>query len=271
MIPISTIVIAQNEEANIRQCIESVLDWAEQVLVVDGGSTDSTVTVASNLGATVVYRAFDNWANQRNWALEQLAPGDSEWVLFLDADEFLTTAFKEEVNTLLKGEVQGFAGLYVRFTFWFLGRELHHAYESPPVMRLVRRGCVSWKCEGAREYCTPNGATATLKTKVVHRDLKGLSEWIQKQNRNAAREAAVLLQKKLNSQSYSSDTERIWRIRLRNSVYNKLPLVSRSFAYFVYRYFIRGGFLDGISGFAYCFLQGLWYPLLVDLKVIENR
>lgn len=270
---LTVIVIAQNEEPNIRQCLHSVVGWATQVFVVDSFSTDRTPELARTCGAEVVQHKFVDWASQRNWALENL-PLEGEWVFFVDADEAVPDACKAALERLLDSCTGDLAGVYVRFAFWFLGRELHYAYEAPPVMRIVRRGRAVWDGEGAREYCTVNGSTIVLQERLLHRDLKGVSRWIERQNRNAAREAQALLDAHYNpgnSLAVSAQTERAGRIRLRHAVYNRLPPLVRPFLYFLYRYIIRLGFLDGLPGFAYCFLHGFWYPLLVDLKLMELR
>lgn len=272
-LPVSVIVIAQNEEPNIEQCLTSVVGWAELAFVVDGFSTDRTPKLARACGAKVVQHEFVDWASQRNWALENL-PLETEWVFFLDADEAISPAFETELQQLLNSCTDDLAGIYVRFAFWFLGRELRHAYEAPPVMRIVRRGRAVWTGVGAREYCTVNGSTTVIQERILHRDLKGLSAWIEKHNRNATREAQVLLDTHRNpgnSLAASAQTERAWRIFLRQAVYNRLPPVVRPFFYFLYRYITRLGFLDGLPGFAYCFLHGFWYPLLVDVKLMELR
>jgi len=273
MIPIAVIIIAQNEEANIEQCVISVAGWAKQVFVVDAFSTDRTAELARARGAQVVQHEFVDWADQRNWALKNL-PLQGDWVFFLDADEAVPAAFKAKLGQLIASAPTDLAGVYVRFAFWFLGRELRYAYEAPPVMRIIRRGQAAWRGEGAREYCTVDGSTAAIEGRLLHRDLKPLSAWIDKQNRNASREARALLQARANGAVplvVSGQTERAWRIRLRQRVYNRLPAVVRPFLYFLYRYVIRLGFLDGLPGLAYCFLQGLWWPFLVDLKFLELR
>lgn len=270
---ITVIVIAQNEEPNIRQCLHSVVGWATQVFVVDSFSTDRTPELARACGAEVVQHEFVDFASQREWALANL-PLSGEWIFFLDADEVVPRSFKQELEGLLEDADANLAGIYVHFAFYFLGHELKHAYESPPVMRIVRPGLAKWSSISFWEYCTVNGDTTEIREKIIHRDQKSLSTWIEKQNRYASREAEATLQRRNNSRQLlheAGQTERAWRIWLRNAIYDRLPLVVRPFCRFLYRYILRLGFLDGLPGFAYCFLQGFWYPLLVDLKLIELR
>jgi glycosyltransferase involved in cell wall biosynthesis len=273
MMPVTVIVIAQNEEPNIEHCLQSVVGWAEQVFVVDAFSTDRTPELAHACGAKVVQHEFVDWASQRNWALENL-PLRSEWVFFLDADEQVTDEFKKALENTLSNVSDKVAGIYVRFNLYFLDRRLAHAYEAPPVMRIVRRGRARWIGEGAREYCLVQGRIVTLKEPLIHWDRKGLHSWIEKQNRNATREARVILngqQTRNIPGEQALHIERPVRTWIRTHLYTRLPGWLRPFLHFAYRYFLRGGFLDGYPGFVYCFLHAFWLPLLIDAKVYEVR
>jgi len=269
---ISCIIIAQNEEPNIEHCLKSVVGWAEQVFVVDGFSTDRTPELARAYGAEVVQHEFVDWASQRNWALDNL-PLKTEWVFFLDADESVTDEFKKALEETLSAVSSELAGIYIRKILYFLNRPLHHISE-PPHMRIVRRGRARWIGEGAREYCLVQGQTVTIKEPLIHWDRKGLHSWIEKQNRNATREANVILS---GQQTQSIPGERGVRIErplrtwIRTHIYTRLPGWLRPFLHFAYRYFLRGGFLDGYPGFVYCFLHAFWLPLLIDAKVYEAR
>jgi glycosyltransferase involved in cell wall biosynthesis len=270
---LTVIIIAQNEETNISFCIESAMSWAKDVFVVDSFSTDRTQELALNLGAKVYQNRFIDWASQRNWALTHL-PLTTSWILFLDADEVATTAFKHEIDLALADEQTPLAAFYVYFDFVFLGRVLKYAYESPPVLRLIKKGKAQWEGAGAREYCVVDGQIGHINNRILHNDRKGLSVWIEKQNKNATREALVLLQPRSTTAAGAGlarkSSERPFRIWLRDRVWTKLPLFIRPFFYFLYRYVVRRGFLDGKAGLAYTFLQGLWFNFLVDAKYYES-
>jgi hypothetical protein len=154
---------------------------------------------------------------------------------------------------------------------------LRHAYEAPPVMRIVRRGRARWMGEGAREYCRLKGQTTLIEERLMHRDRKGLHEWIKKQNRNATREAHLELASRRESEAPAGGnetvtvTERPVRTWLRQQLYPRLPPWLRPFLHFGYRYFLRGGALDGYPGFVFCSLHAFWYPLLIGAKVYEER
>jgi glycosyltransferase involved in cell wall biosynthesis len=265
---LAVVVIAQNEAPNIVACLSSVISWAREVYVVDSFSTDDTVCLARAPGATVVQNTFVDWAAQRNWALDQL-PLTAEWVLFLDADELATSAFRSDTDEALAAQPQ-LAAFYVTFDLIFLGRALRHAYESPPVIRLIRRGRARWQGAGAREYCQVDGGLGHIGSPLRHEDCKGLSAWIEKQNRNATREACLLWSQRAGpAPAALKSSERQFRVWARERVWRKLPLFVRPLVYFGYRYIVRGGFLDGSAGLAYTFLQGFWYNFLIDAKYFE--
>jgi glycosyltransferase involved in cell wall biosynthesis len=271
--PLDVVIIAQNEEANIEHSISSVIGWARQVFVVDAFSTDRTAEIARACGAQVYQHEFVDWAAQRNWALANL-PLIEDWTFFLDADEIVTPAFKQALTAKLNcTDSMGLAGISVRFILHFLEKELKHAYGHPPIIRIVRRGRARWVGFGAREYCVLDGDLAQIEIQLLHRDRRGISHWIQKQNQNATRDAIILLGAQ-NPPSLNSPQQKVDRARrlwLQQAVYNRLPLYVRPFIYFLYRYIIRLGFLDGKAGFIYCFLHGFWYPLLIAAKVDEMR
>jgi len=273
MVPVAVIVIAQNEEPNIEYCLKSVVGWAEQVFVVDAFSTDRTPELAHACGAKVVQHEFVDWASQRNWALDNL-PLRTDWVFFLDADEQVTDEFKRAFERALSCAGHDLAGIYIRRDFYFLGRRLAYAHEDAPVVRIVRRGRARWIMIGAWEYCCLKGHTILIQNRIVHRDQKGLHAWIEKHNRYATREATVILngqQTRNIPGEQALHIERPVRTWIRTHLYTRLPGWLRPFLHFAYRYFLRGGFLDGYPGFVYCFLHAFWLPLLIDAKVYEAR
>jgi glycosyltransferase involved in cell wall biosynthesis len=270
--PLNVIIIAQNEEPNIEEGLASVIGWAKQVFVVDGFSTDRTAELAGGCGAEVVQHEFVDWATQRNWALDNL-PLRTEWIFFLDADERATDEFKQALEETLSSASDDLAGIYICKTLYFLSRPLPHAHE-PPHLRIVRLGRACWIGEGAREYCRVEGRTITIKEPLVHWDRKGLHHWIEKQNRNATREALVILKGQQGREITGEQgalLERPLRTWIRTRLYARLPGWLRPFLHFAYRYFLRGGFLDGYAGFVYCFLHAFWLPLLINAKVYEAK
>src|SRR5438132_20702 len=122
--PVSVLVLTRNEEANIAECLES-LRWAAEVLVVDSLSTDRTAEIAEALGAKVCPHAFAGYADQRNWALENL-PFAHDWVLMIDADERIPGALAGEIREVVSRSNDTYSGFYISRRLFFMGRWLRH-------------------------------------------------------------------------------------------------------------------------------------------------
>lgn len=267
---LAVVILTYNEEVNLPTALESICGWADQVFVVDSYSTDRTLEIARQFEVSVYQNPWQDWAAQRNWALAKL-PIHTEWVFFLDADEVATHQFRRELDAYIANADSSVAALQIRQRFVFLGRELRHAHESPPLVRMIRPGRAKWQCLGAREYTSVDGEILAVSTLLHHEDRRGLTFWIEKQNKNASREAEVLLKGSGLDVDPKFGQERAVRYWLQQSVWRKLPLFIRPFIYFFYVYCIRLGFLDGWQGFVFCFLHGLWYRMLIDAKYAEAR
>ncbi len=272
-VPLAVIILTYNEEVNLPHALDSVTDWAEQVFIVDSYSTDGTLEVAKRYSVPVYQNPWVDWANQRNWAMDNL-PIETDWVFFLDADEQIRDGLRKEIESGISFVSHNISAFSVRQAFVFLGRYLKHGHDAPPLVRLVRKGRAVWFCEGAREYCQVEGSIKQLKNCLWHEDHKGISDWIEKQNKNATRETKVLLESNGRigvNKGQRKNIERPFRAWLRTRIYLRLPGWFRPFFLFVYRYFLRGGFLDGYPGFVFCFLHAFWFPFVINAKVYEAK
>ncbi len=271
---IAVIILTRNEQLHLERCIRSLPACASQVFVVDCGSDDATVEIARSLGATVVHHDWVNYASQLNWAIRN-CPITADWVMRLDADEYLTSGLAEELDARLADLDEGVTGVNFRRCVRFMGRSLRHGSLYPIVLlRLWRRGF--GRCEQRwmdEHIILDRGETVTFDHDLIDENLKSLTWWIDKHNRYATREAIDVLiaryqltaQEKLRSTSRHAYRQR-W---LKQRVYYKMPPTLRTWSYFVYRYVVRAGFLDGYPGLVFHTIQGLWYRLLVDAKVRE--
>lgn len=268
-IPASVIIIAQNEEDNIEYCLRSLLPFFDDIWVIDSYSEDKTVSISLKYGAKVLKNSFIHWADQRNWALSN-AILKNEWIMFLDADEQVTREFCNELRDKIRDSSPQVGGMNVRFDFFFLNRKLRFAYEAVPVLRVIRKGRAFWEGKGAREYANVDGGILTLKNRLTHWDKGLVTKWISKQNRNAVKESN-LIEIRCNKLQINGNKERVWRQLIRNNIWKNIPRYFRPMLYFIYRYFLKGGFIDGKAGFAYCFLAALWYQMLIDIMLIEKE
>ena len=277
--PISVVVPVYNEELNIAACLESVCSWADEVVVVDAGSQDDTLSIARYYTDKTYQHDFGKhkYVQQKNWILEQL-PLSNEWLLFLDADERVTPELHREITRLMGGVIpSGINGFYVGIQLVFMGREIRHGGYYPNWgLRLFRRTSVRFIEVDGLEYAQIRGETLKLRHHILHTNNKDLSAWINKQNERASIVAAALIRKEAESadvRDYSPAlaVERSSRVWMRKNIWYKLPLLVRPLVLWTYRYVLRLGFLDGIEGLIFITLLNFWYPFLVDAKYIELK
>lgn len=276
---ITTIILTYNEEIHIRRCLENANSFASKVFVVDCFSTDRTVEIAESLGATVVQHVWPgNQAEQFNWALENLRI-DSEWILRLDADEYLTDGLINELREKLPVLPNHISAVVLPLGRAFLGKILRHGIVNDiKMIRLFRSGKVKYELRLMDEHLEVlEGETTTFKNQFIDDNRNSLRYFIDKHNNYSSREAALLLDAEyqlIENESVDDGSNfcvEVQQKRLQKKRYARLPLFWRSFGYFFYRYFVKLGFLDGKEGFLWDFLQGWWYRTLVDAKIFEIK
>jgi len=271
------IVLTFNEEQHVERCLNSLNGVVDEVMVVDCFSSDDTVNIAQKLGARVIQHQWTNYATQFNWALTQL-DSDTEWVLRIDADEFLTPQLVREIRTKLPTLKSDVDGVLFGRRMTFQGQLIRHGGVFPvKVLRLFRYG--KGKCENRwmDEHVKVAGPAVEFAGELIDDNLNSLTWWTEKHNKYASREVVDLLNLQFGFMPHDSVARLVsgdqagvkrW---LKEKVYTHLPLGLRSFAYFFYRYVLRLGFLDGTAGATFHFLQGFWYRYLVDAKLAEVK
>lgn len=274
---ISVVILTYNEEIHITRCINSVRNISKEVFVVDSFSQDNTVNLARDLGAKVFQNKWQkSYAKQFNWALKNL-PIQSEWIFRLDADEYLCPELVLELEKKLPAISLEITGIVFPLKRFFLGREIKRsAGGSVQLLRLFRKDkgvCEErWMDEHIQLL---EGKTIEFKNPFADHNLNTLSWWSEKHVGYAIREAIDLLDIELGilgKQASNTDLSSQAAIkRKRKLKYVKQPLFIRSFAYFIYRYIFKLGFLEGKEGFLWHFLQGWWYRTLVDAKIFEIK
>lgn len=260
---LSVIILTANEHLHIRRCIENVRALATEVFVVDCHSTDGTQEIARACGAMVVEHDWPgNQADQLNWALATL-PLKGDWVMRLDADEYLTPALIDEIKMRLDALPPEVHGVAYTFDLVFQGKRLRFGPPRPEILRLWRRGKAH--CEQRlmdERMVLSEGRVISFKGRFVDHNLNGIDWWVRKHLGYAKREMAQAAIAMLGQQGHG---------RADKGMYYRLPLYWRAFAYFFYRYVVRLGFLDGKAGFLWHFMQGWWYRTLVDAKILEMQ
>lgn len=269
-----TIVIpARNEARNLVPCLEAIgLDFAHSVVVIDSASIDSTADVVAHYGAKLIQFHWDGkFPKKRNWFLSQHTPSTS-WVLFLDADEILTSAVKLEIASALPETTH--QGFLLSYTNYFLGRRLQGGYPLRK-LALFRVGEVQYEriaedhwsqCDmEVHEHPIVSGSIGLIRSRIDHRDLRGIDSYMAKHNQYAAWEAHRLFQ-------YRHDpyTAARWKPHQRLK-YRLISSPWGGLAFFLGSYFAMGGWRDGSVGFAFCMLKaGYFVQIACRLRELDE-
>lgn len=269
------IVLTLNEARHVARCLASVRGVTDSIVVVDSFSSDETVRIAREHGAQVVQRAWIDWTNQFNWALDRL-DADTDWVLRVDADEYLTPALATEIRNRLPRLDSGVNGVAFPRRVVFQGRPIRFGGVSlAPVVRLFRYGRGRLESRWMDEHIAGAEPSVTFRGKLVDENLHPLTFWTAKHNHYASREVVEMLNLKHRFLARESGADRpagaraAAKRRIKERVYARLPTGVRALAYFLYRYLLLLGVLDGRAGAHFHVLQGFWYRYLVDAKIDE--
>ncbi len=273
MADLTAIILTKNEELNIRDCICSIRDLAKRIIVIDSFSTDRTVEIAESLGAEVYLHEFVNYSKQFLYGLNETGI-QTAWVLRIDADERLTKASRAEVERLCEeNKDTDINGIVLRFEVTFLGRKLRHGGIYPFRKLLVfKYGKGTIEDRNMDEHIVLfEGRSIEAKEDSEHHDFKDLNHFINKHNWYAGREVKDYIRNTETAQESGKELNRKAGIKrfIKFRIYYKLPMGMRAHLYYIYRYYIRLGFLDGKEGKIYAFMQAYWYRYLVDAKIYE--
>lgn len=262
-------VLTLNEEIHLTRCLESIKGVCTSITVIDSGSTDRTVEIAKNFGVEVITNPFVNHSAQTAFAIEHLRCRGG-WLLRIDADEYLCEGAAEGLAKLLGNLPDDVDGVYLRLRRVFMGRWLKHGGLYPLwLLRVWRNGHGRCEPKWMDEYISVEGKIHYEPLDFADHTLRPLIWWSTKHVDYATREAIDLLLK----EDGKHDIQRRPGLKywIKNNVYNSMPSGLRSFGYFLWRYVVGLGFLDGKAGYYFHALQGLWYRTLVDAITDEIR
>jgi glycosyltransferase involved in cell wall biosynthesis len=275
-VPVSILVPVKNEEKNLPRSLASVA-WADEIILVDSHSTDGTAGVAARFGASVVQFDFNGrWPKKKNWALENI-PFRNEWVFILDADEVLPPEAEEEFRQVIANP-GGASGFWINRRFMFMGKWLRHAYYPNWNLRLLKHRLGRYEkltesdtASGdneVHEHIIVQGTTGHLKCEMDHYAFPSVDVFVEKHNRYSNWEARVALERESGGGASRLQSQTVgWRRRLKLAS-SRLPF--RPFLRFAYVYFWQRGFLDGVEGYYFARLHGV-YELLSVAKTYELR
>lgn len=244
-IPLTVVILTKNESGRIRECLQSV-SWAAERLVVDDGSTDDTVAIATSMGARVLQRRMDIEGRHRNWAAAQAA---HEWILSLDADERVTPELAQELQELFAQEPA--EAIYAIPRRNYIGRRWirHGGWYPSAQVKLFKRSAFQWEEASVHPRAIYEGSCGVLRRDLLHYSYRDLTDFIAKLDRQTTWEA----QKWVQGGRRMSLGKALWRT------------VDR----FVRSFVLKQGYRDGFWGYIVAVLAG-FYQFLAYAKYREQ-
>lgn len=272
-LPITAIILTFNEEKNIADCLNSVVENVTQVIVVDSFSKDRTKEIVSSYpGVELVEHEFINYAEQRNWAFENLQI-NGEFIFNIDADHRPSKELFQELRDVFESdEIKRLNGFMASRKTMFFGRWIKYGGHYPVYHAIIfRKGHGYCEHKEYDQHFVIEGSSKILKNDVEDTITSSLSEFTSRHNKWAeaeAKEAMKLLDdsKKVKANKNGNEMEKRRYQRLK---YYSYPIFWRAFAFYIYRMIIKGGFRDGVQGMIFHTLQGFWFRFLVDAKIWE--
>jgi glycosyltransferase involved in cell wall biosynthesis len=269
---LSVIMLVYNEELHIKRCLENLVGFCQYIYIVDSFSTDKTLNIAKKYTDNIFTGNFSSFSEKLNWAIENL-PISTVWTMRLDADEIITDNFKKNIYAKLETAGSDVGGIYIRRQLWFMRRWMKHGDMYPAYsMRIWKTRGVT--CENRlldEHMMLKEGTSITLNLDIIDNPLISIATWVGKHNKYSDLEMISYFETKtstmIESKFFGNQGER--RRWLKNTLFYKMPLFFRPVIYFIYRYIIRFGFLDGKEGLVWHVLHGFWYRFLVDVKVYD--
>ena len=261
MTDITVIILTGKEELHIGRCLEKLAPLEpRQIVVVESQKGDRTHEIALAHGATCVWHDWPGlYAKQFNWAIDEVEKigGGGEWILRLDADEYLMPETIEKLKAELPRMPEEVAGLTLELKRRFCGSEIRHATNGIRLLRIWCAGRGRSEERAMDEHIEVDGKVIDFDGAFYDDNLNDMDWWREKHRRYAKREAADALAFARGEIHFKPAKE----------AYYKMPRYLRAFIYFAIRYFLKGGILDGYGGWMWNFWQGLWYRCLVDYEI----
>jgi len=264
----SVVILTLNEAQDLPDCLGSI-NGSDDIHLLDSGSVDETIPIAESFGARVTSHAFESFAKQRNWAMKNL-PLKYNWIFFLDADERMTSDFSSAIDEVLVQADEGLVGFYCCWKMMLEDRWLKRSDNFPKwQLRLCRKGRVTFMDHGhGQKEGRISGKLDYIREPYTHFAFsKGWSAWLERHNRYADKEALVREDSNVRIRDAFTRVGSQRNIALK-VILTKLP--GWPLLRFLYTYFIRLGFIEGIPGFVYC-VNMAYFEFLIKLKMRENR
>lgn len=260
---LSIVFITKNEEFHIGNAIDNVRDVAEEVFVVDSGSTDRTVEIAKAKGAQVLFHSFEGFGAQWNWALDN-CPIKSAWTMKMDPDERLTEELKEEICQTIKKCPNDVSGFSFDRVLWFMGKCLRGVKGREE--RIWRTGKCRFTPVSVNEHPLIEGRVVKLRYTMDHYDSRDLEHWLSKQNKYTTAEARLRFE-----HGAFAVVPRFWGNSLERRMWLKrifFRIPGRYMIKFLYCYLWLGAWKSGRVGWHWARMR-VFVTRLIELKWIE--
>ncbi len=240
---LSILIITKNEEENIKALLSSI-DFADEIVLVDSGSTDQTVRIAEDLGAKVLFREFDYHAAQKNWGLAQL---QNNWVLIIDADERIPETLKEEIVSVLHKETILEKAFWIKRTNFLMGEQVNYSgWQNDKVIRLFHKSFCKYSDKLVHEEIETKDKVGMLNHNLIHYTYKDFKTYFAKLQKYSTQKAII-------------KSEKLQTVNLYH-------FIVKPGAKFFKRFFMEKGFLDGKIGMIISSMAA-FHDFLVYLKV----
>lgn len=272
MVDLTAIILTKNEEKNIDECLKSIEGFVKRAVVIDSGSTDSTLEIAKKHNFVDIYEhPFENYARQFNWGIDNTGI-DTMWTLRLDADERFTPELCDELEMQMKKhENDDINGFVLEAWLYFMDKCLKHGSSRKKKLMVFKTGYGRIEDRKMDEHTIlSEGEAIEIKSKFLHYDFKDLSSYVKKLNWYATREMQDYIEGTFSDKKFNASDPEISKIRSKKTKYYKAPIFIRCWLYFIYAYIFEGNFRNGKEGFIYSFLYHLYYRMLVDAKIYEQ-
>ncbi len=277
MTNVAVLILTHNEENHIARCLEAVATFSSEVFVIDSFSKDRTVEIAQSLGAVVLTNGWTNYAQQFQWGIDN-APITADWILRLDADEIIEPDLAERIRRELPALPADVTGINIDRKHIFMDRWVRRGGRYPlTLLRLFRKGYGRIEQRWMDEHIiVESGRTVHFSGGFSDHNLNDLTFFTDKHNKYATREALDVINQKyelfprdVEVTAGAASRQAAFKRFVKERIYNRIPFPISTLGYFLYRYIVQLGFLDGREGLIYHFLQGYWYRFLVGSKILE--
>ncbi|MBM3282891.1 glycosyltransferase family 2 protein [Candidatus Gottesmanbacteria bacterium] len=248
---ISVAIATYNEEKNLKRCLESIAFWVDEIVIVDGSSTDKTVDIAKDFGAKVVIT--DNPLNFHINKQKAIDACSREWIFQLDADEVVTVELKKEILSVVKQK--NINGYWIPRKNNFLGKFLVKGGQYPDyTLRLYRRGKGRLPCDSVHEQAIVAGRVGYLQNPLLHYPYANFTEYLDHFNRYTD----------ISAQEHKDSELKISLVSFTNY------MLTKPIHWFLISFIRHKGFMDGFSGFVFSFFSSLRFPVSY-IKYWQNR